>query len=330
MKKTFFYAICVMVLATMVAVVSCKKDDQTTPTDNPNRPAKEFCPPSVSDMNAYLGDFKSKMRNPDRDGGATMSLEEAAWHLSSVANYDFANANVEFTDIRFDTLYGHVNVTDGEVSMADLGAVYAEMSAAIDGFYHSLDLDNKHFRFIGAEISENGEVMMRTTTTYNRLEHLWYFNSSSEASAVCQIYFNPYEYYYFEGNFDTQLLLALNSIQSLAYVPIHERMYYVYTKTENPQLLDHLDEHSPFPHYTRIFCTYFPNQVISYDKIEYCLDSYLGLGVQLQGDNEHVIEWDLLYPSGYVYVGHDKLATYYHRPSIKYGMIVVNSNHNDY
>ena len=331
MKKRSFFAICVMAAAIAATMGSCKKQEaQTTTSGTPKPAAQAFDPSHIADMNAYLADFKDKALNPTRGDETMLSLEEAAWHLSSLANYDFANANVRFTDIRFDTLYCQVAVTGGQVSMADLGAAYSRAATTIDAFYHSLDLDEKHFRFIGADIDESGEVTLRVTTTYTLFEHLWYFDSYNDLHAACLTYFDPNENYYFGGNFDTQLMLAVNSIQSLSYVPIHERMYFVYTKTEEPHFLDYIDPYSPLPHYTRIFNTYDPSHPVPYHIIEYCLDSYLGLGGQLQEEHETVIEWNLLYPSGYTHVGHNHLACYYHKPSIRYGQYVFNQNHIDY
>ena len=330
MKKRSFFAICVMAAAIAATMGSCKKQEAQTTTSGTSKPAAQaFDPSHIADMNAYLADFKDKALNPTRGDETMLSLEEAAWHFSSLANYDFANANVRFTDIRFDTLYCQVAVTGGQVSMADLGAAYSRAATTIDAFYHSLDLDEKHFRFIGADIDESGEVTLRVTTTYTLLEHLWYFDSYNDLHAACLTYFNPNENYYFQRNFDTQLQLAVNSIQSLSYVPLPDRMYYVCTRQETPYFLDHLDPNSPLPHYSRIFNTFTPNLPVPYYIIEYCLDSYLGLGVELQGDGERVIFWHIG-DDGYTHVGHEHLATYYHIPTIQYGIVVFNSNHNDY
>ena len=100
-KSKFFIAILVMVVATLVSVVivSCKKEDTAVPTGQ--RAAKAaFTPPQVDDMNAYLKDFKQRMQSATKGDGQTLSLDEAAWHLSSVANYDFGHVNVEFDDVR--------------------------------------------------------------------------------------------------------------------------------------------------------------------------------------------------------------------------------------
>ena len=113
MKKVFSFAIYAMAaMAMALAMGSCKKENQNAKFNNTNGSAvSHFDPSHISDMNAYLGEFKQKMKQSQyAKDGETLPLEEAAWHLSSVANYDFANANVEFTDLRYDTLYYQVNV----------------------------------------------------------------------------------------------------------------------------------------------------------------------------------------------------------------------------
>ena len=71
MKKSFFYAICVMVLATIVAVVSCKKDKQDETTEK-----CEQCAQATDNMDEYLISFKKKLLSAEK-GGETMSIEQA-------------------------------------------------------------------------------------------------------------------------------------------------------------------------------------------------------------------------------------------------------------
>ena len=100
-KRNLTLAILAMVVATLVsvAIVSCKKEDTAVPTGQ--RAAKAaFTPPQVDDMNAYLKAFKQKMQSAAKGDDEALSLDEAAWHLSSVANYDFGHVNVEFDDVR--------------------------------------------------------------------------------------------------------------------------------------------------------------------------------------------------------------------------------------
>ena len=149
MKKSYlFLATIIVVAAVSVAVVSCKKETQNAPL-KPVETLQGFNPLEIEDMNAYLDGFRTKMQSSAAKGDdEALSLEDAAWHISSLANYEFANVNVECDGIRFDTLYAHVNVTNGTVLLSDLAVAYETISTSIDKFFNGLTLNNKHFRFI--------------------------------------------------------------------------------------------------------------------------------------------------------------------------------------
>lgn len=285
MKKTrFFIATLLVVAAASVAVVSCKKENSDTLLNNTSPQVKTFAPPQVDDMNAYLKGFKQKMQNVTREGDETLSLEEAAWHLSSMANYDFANANVDYTDLRYDTLLYQVNVTNEQVSLLDLNTVYASIASDIDAFYHNLDLLEKHFRFIGASISENGQVVITLITSYRNLDHTWYFSDDFEATNYCYEFFDELTYYTWNTTALEQLEYAINILEGREYA-VNEypsvRVYYVYTQDVEFNYDQYFDSYgSPFLRNSRIFATEADTWATPYLDINdmcYCLDSYLQL-----------------------------------------------------
>ncbi|MBQ6770951.1 MAG: hypothetical protein IJP44_08260 [Bacteroidales bacterium] len=57
-NNRFIVAIVLVVVATLVAVVSCKKETQANLSGNSPQPSKTFTPPQVDNMNAYLKEFK--------------------------------------------------------------------------------------------------------------------------------------------------------------------------------------------------------------------------------------------------------------------------------
>lgn len=213
-KRNLFIATLLVVAATTVAVVSCKKDNPNAMLNNQAQASKSFYPEGVDDMCTYLKDFKQKMQTATRGAGETLSLEEAAWYLSSVANYDFANANVEFTDLRYDTLHYQINVIDGRVVLSDLNAAYQSIASGVDGFYRNLNLDSKHFRFIGADISESGDIEISLITTYMTRDHWWYFTDSWVAGVMCDSLFSDYTTYIWNGNGLRILQQAINLLES--------------------------------------------------------------------------------------------------------------------
>ena len=277
-----------------LAMGSCKKNDQNTKSINNGQAVSHFDPRHITDMNAYLKEFKQKMKQSQfAKDSETMSLEEAAWHLSSVANYDFANANVEFTDLHYDTIFTSIAVADGEVCISDLCAVYDEVSSEIDQYYQDLDLENKHFRFINSSISENGEVSVSLLVSYGDDYHIWYPSDT----VYCDMYFNDGPYYA-DGNGLITLKDVLNIIESHPTEPIPGRIYYTITRFEQPLFKHYIDPYgSPNFINSRIYCTqgYFHEDITNY--MCYYLCSYHALGHELLHTghqyNECIVCWDL-------------------------------------
>lgn len=295
-KRNLFIATLLVVAATTVAVVSCKKENQDTLLNNSAQPVRAFTPPQVDDMNAYLKDFKQRMLTATRGDGETLGLEEAAWHLSSVANYDFCNANVEFTDIRFDTLYSNVMVNGGFVLLSDLATAYERISVDIDKFYQMLSLDEKHFRFINASISENGEVVVSVTTTYKTSSRYlndtcWYLSDVYEAMWYEDSLFNLYPTYPSNTLGCSELERVLNLTESHS-LNAYGRVYYTPTSERTFYYRDEID---PFgsPNYlnSRLYAT---NEHLVCDIkpiMIYLFDSYAGLGYSNCPAGQCIARW---------------------------------------
>jgi len=116
-------AILAMIFAAAVMATSCQKEKEKE--ENTEKAVSHFNPANlqIDDMNAYLEGFKEKMENAEAKGeNETMGIEEAAWHLSSVANHDFAQIIASHDTLCHDTLYFHVDVDVGKVSVADISS----------------------------------------------------------------------------------------------------------------------------------------------------------------------------------------------------------------
>ena len=332
-KRNLFIAALLVAAATTVAVVSCKKENQDALLNN-TQPAKAFTPPVVDDMNAYLKDFKQKMKDSQGSkDGETLSLEEAAWHLSSVANYDFARVNVQYTDLRYDTLYYQVNVANGQVALSDLNTIYESMANDIDAFYQSLDLYEKHFRFIGANITADGVISVSLITssfTPQRYwgDTTWFFESQEEAELFCDDFFDESLNYPANGFGMTEIERALNLIESHPFEQSHEgRVYYTYTRTVGFYFDDYIDPFgSPFYHNSRLLATigYF-YVCMSMEDLCYCVDSYAGLGYGECQESESPVHWYLEFRE----TGRKERVGYHHM-TVKYGNVIVSQEQNEY
>lgn len=323
-KRRFIIATMLVAAALSVAVVSCKKE---TPDEklNGNEEKTAFCPENITDMNAYLKGFKKQMQ--ESKDGETMSLEEAAWHLSSLANYEYGYINVSYNDIRFDTIYSHVNVANREISVSDMNMVYQEISNRIASFRDEVNLDNHHFRFIGCSINEDGEITISMISTFGRFgldDHLWYFSDIFEADSICDEYFNLYEHYYASGYGRSELERVLNLLESRPTDPLGRR-YYVVMTTIQFYYRDHIDPYtSPSYLNSRLFASFLNNDI--HDDMCYYLDSYLGLGHEYCPTGESIISWKVDYDFEQPYEQyHEHLWKAIHHLTVEYGTMYTAS-----
>ena len=291
MKRSFFYAICVMVLAAIVAVVSCKKDDPKAMLGQDAQPVKTFSVPEVEDMNAYLKEFKQRMQSSSRGDDETLSLDEAAWHLACLANVEFCRVNVEYDNIQFDTVVMQVNITDGTVAMCDLNTAYNQMCDKIQQFKSGFNLYNQNLYFINMFISGNGNSKLALTTSSvssSRYldDHLWYLEDLFN-DTVCSYYFNSYSHYTWNGCGESELQRILNLFEhhdlnsiTSCYIPTRCNTF-CYPNWPDPY-------GSNFEGNSRVFAgdvSIGATINLSQEEMCYCLDSYLGLGYDYIADN---------------------------------------------
>ena len=281
MKKKTIMCVATLIVAAIVSitVVSCKKESLASLQKQDNPTKEYFNPQEIEDMNAYLKDFKQKMIESKAD--ESLGIDEAAWHLSSLFNYDFANANVECDDVRFDTIYNTVNVTDGSIQLSDLAEVYEKAGIDIDKFYHSLMLENKHFRYIDCVVSEDGVVTITIITTSSNKSRWHYFADST----FCDYYFPQYSYSYSEAT--SELERVFNVLLGKDTIPSQTRTYYVKTREYSyyfKRWLEDPENYCPNEYHYRLFCTkgYFYGDLQQAD-VCYYEDSYCGLA----NDNRH-------------------------------------------
>ena len=328
-KSNAIFAISAMaIVAIAVAVVSCKKEDNAVlPAQKQTKEA--FTPPQVEDMNAYLRDFKQKMQSATKGDDETLSLEEAAWHLASMANFEFANANVKCDDIRFDTLYTHININNGVVLMSDLSLAYEIISTNIEKFFDNLPLYNKHFRFINAFIFEDGRVVIPLLTTFSRDskyldDNCWFFEDEWSANDSCYKYFNDDLPYPASTVGRVKLETALNLFESHQTVttPSHDVIYYTPTSDTTLYYRYNIDPYgSPCYLSSRLFAnnTYLNMNIKGI--VCYLFDSALGKGYELCPSGENVVSWGIEYLIEEPFQQyHEKLWKEHYQLTIYYGL----------
>ncbi len=283
MKRTLLKsAMLAMIFAAAVMATSCQKEKGKE--ENTEKAVSHFNPANlqIEDMNAYLEGFKEKMENTEAKGGnETMGIEEAAWHLSSVANHDFAQVNAPHDTLRFDTLYCHVSVTDGMINLTDMCSLYEEMSNAIIGFKKSLVCENPNFWFIRTTISENGDVTIPLITMFVANDGkywgnpYWFFGSYDEADSIFALYLDNSITYYADDNAKTTLQYMLTMEASFQ---ITDNAYFTDYGNNTFYYEQYPDLDSPFEFKSRLYAsTNIFHNPISYYNMCYAFDSYAGL-----------------------------------------------------
>lgn len=298
-KRNLIITTLLVVVATMVAFVSCKKENQDALLSNA-QPVKAFTVPQIDDMNAYLKDFKQKMKESQNAKDAEcLSLEEAAWHLASVANYDFANANVIFDDIRFDTLYSNVTITGDSVLLKDLAVAYESISFNIEKFYHSLPLDEKHFRFINVSITCDGSVIISLTTTFMRSSRglddtLYFYQTWWDLMSEC--------YSFFDGSPLPAATLGRSELERFlnwkeSHLHFSESPYYYTPSCDTIFKYQNVIDIYESPCYlnSRLFANNLYMNADIYPIICYLCDSSMGLGVDNCPPDLYIINWRVIY-----------------------------------
>lgn len=170
-----------IIVATGAAIlVGCKKEDKADLLVNQLNEMSGFDASQINDMNAYLFEFKHKMQECKSE--ELLGLTEAQWHLTALANYDFAYANKKGNSFQIDTIYGRINLTEGMVAMSDLNSFYAQLSESIVTHYHAMTLENKNYRCIYSEFVDNDkndelQVLTVLVISYDEASKLYYYEN---------------------------------------------------------------------------------------------------------------------------------------------------------
>lgn len=314
MKKLFTLTALIMIIVTFCAT-SCKKSEYLEPTNRNNTQKSYYQPPKTDDLKAYLRDFKQKMQSREND--ETMEIEDAAWHLSSIANYDFGDVVSRFDKFQSDTLYYNINVENGMVKLSDLNSLYTIASADITTHLNSLNLENKHIRFIGADISNDGSVIMSILVTSGWPIQTWYFPDPLTLYETLSPYFDD-TYYCEYDDFTDTLQTTLNLL--VAYHPTsYNRTYFIVHKTVDFYYYNYPDVNfTDYDNY-RIFAYHNKPGNMGANDFFYYFDSYAGLAVdscQSGMISYSIIDFNIIKQET------PSPSTVYHQPRVRYGVFI--------
>ena len=132
------------IIATAVAVVSCKKE-QAPDTRNQSQVAL-----------ARIKDFKRQLEqvglNPNERSVSYMSIPDAVWNLEALFNYTYAYPDYYYGNtICYDTTLYLPVCSNDSVSLADLYVFNGQMYEAVLALYQAALLDDKQFIILDVE-----------------------------------------------------------------------------------------------------------------------------------------------------------------------------------
>ena len=339
-NKIVFAIIAMAILATAVAIVSCKKDNEnilnaSSPKGYTVRQAADIR--QMEDPLTYIKDFKKKLTE-SKDNEA-FNLDDAAWHLSCLANLEFCNVNVEYDDFQFDTLEMKVNVTDGVILSGDLRTAYEQMCTEIQRFKKGFNHCDQNLYFIKLSIDADGNAKIALKTTFTSsskdlIDHTWYFSDEFSALLACNEYFSTDSTYLWNGLAATELQRILNLFEhheNVTYGVIGETAQcYFFTQDHMFNYPNCNDPYgSPFFGNSRTYTgeaslgTVF---ILLPEEMCYCLDSYLGLGYDYLDSNsicanEHPVNW-VIDTDVHQFPLH-RWPTSYHKLKLEYGQLIT-------
>ena len=136
-KSTVFIAIAFAIVATAVAVVSCKKEKQDQTSNNMEQSVQP-----TDNMNEYLISFKKKLLSA-QNGEEFISLEQAQRDLGNLLNFDFGDANYATNVFQRDTINSTLTLTQGRVDLSQLAHIYALSHKQLEETFDQVSLPNK-------------------------------------------------------------------------------------------------------------------------------------------------------------------------------------------
>lgn len=260
-----------MVTAIVVTFEACRKDTRFQNQPTVMKESAIVHPDKIDDMNKYLKDFIVNMQSSKNDD--VLSIAEAEWHLTNIANYEYANVVSDYSDIRFDTIYSKVRIENNQITLTNLNLAYEAIAKQICGLYRSLDLDDKNIKYVSTSVHENGDVVTSIIMTYSNSLKWFYFPNDD----FCDLYFDDNTNYIANGLAVTELERLFNLLEGK---PTEQssamRRYYTVTRK---QVFYYKDYYDSIANRSRLFNTDCYYTSIPKETMCYLLDSYLGLAV---------------------------------------------------
>ncbi len=334
MKKSnsIFAIVAMAIVAIVIVVVSCKKDNENTEKQSNCYTYPSFGMRNTDEMSTYLKQFKEKMQSSTKSD-ETLSLEDARWHLEAVLNYSYGDAGHKTSDIQCDTFQCKIQTNGGLVKLSDLNKVFNLISNEVEQVYANCPLPDKSILAIQTilinEREDNYATLQSIVNTrgLNPVPAHWYVDSTDywyedDYSGKC----GPYEgtcggvgAVQIIQNKITTNAPFISCIASTGYFTDYEEIaFYDYDVIEMPDVNSPHGYRIPF-----IRCTYCdPPICFSPEEINYYIVEGLKLINEYSPEGKSFVSMTNVYSLA-VPIGYHQA---YHRYTFKYGIYHCDGN----
>ena len=156
MKNTSFYIAALFTISIMLTSCSkeqIKNENQVITIDQPQT--------SVNPENkiiAFRESIDALRNNPNlKSGDSPVMLDDAEWFVEALANYTYANAGFERTDLVIDSAVFVVPTSAGNITLADVQVLYDEAITKLSAQHSAINSDSKQLVFADITLREVGD-----------------------------------------------------------------------------------------------------------------------------------------------------------------------------
>ena len=146
MKKSFFYAICVMAVAATVAVVSCRKEKEPqVEAEVPQADAQMQA--EIDRIVGFKKQVETRKANSGMKSAETVTLDEAMNNIVDLFNVTYTEPMAYYTESERHEFTISVALTaDGSVLVDDVVSAYGQALAHAREAYHASTLPDKAYQ----------------------------------------------------------------------------------------------------------------------------------------------------------------------------------------
>lgn len=285
-----------LVAATTIAIVSCKKDKDHEKNNNTENLVKSR---ELSDVDKEMIAFGEKLKTAANErSGESMPWKEALTTLSNYQNYTLCDASHFSTEMLTDTFNMSINVLNGNILLSELNRVYETSRKEILSKYNALNSNQKAVYIVRTVVYENPRSGLDDYTgsldilVISRM--LDSFGSPGLSLVDTTDYWQDFGYGGKCGAYAgqcvgrdcvTQLCSILHGVVGNYGCPNGYTPCFLYSETDQIESTDYPDTHSPNGCYALPWRSFWNNvQCVSPEDMAYYLNQFMQIFYDKEND----------------------------------------------